>query len=179
MIRIGSQLLYCAPGDIRRMHAIELSDEKIVTKIIDLQKQTVESANTLFFDGIITASPVSLKQRNINTKQLSENWLYADLSKESMFDFTNISKPVILDFGSSDVSDISQIIREKHYLLEKFSIFEIFDACIYNPAKITGLNKTITTELHEVPVIWQNLDLVGKTLTKKTNIRTIDGLGNK
>lgn len=179
MKRVGSQLLYCSPGDIRRMHAIEISDENIVTKIFALQDMPVESAHTLFYDGLISAAPVSLKLANIQPDKLSENWLYVDLSQTDCSIPAELDKTLLLDFASNNIDDINNIIKQRYSILKMLSIYDIINACVYNAAIITGQNKKLTIQHHANPILWQDIDLVNKTITSKTNIRTIFATGNK
>jgi len=176
MKRVGSQLCFCSPALILRRMAVEQNDENTVTRIFSLDDGIVESANTLFFDGILSAEIVSLKQSGATllNEKLMDDYQYIDISEEiPTKEIAPGSKPLILDFGTDSTLQINESLAQLAPLLSTFSVFEIIAACTYYPA--LALNKTgklcenRTTQL----LLWKNVDLVNKRITLQTRIRKI------
>jgi hypothetical protein len=176
MKRVGSQLCFCSPELILRRMAVEQNDDNTVTRIFSLDDGIVESANTLFFDGILSAEIVSLKQSGAThlSEKLMVDYQYIDISEEiPTKEIAPGSKPLILDFGTDSPLQINESLAQLAPLLSTFSVFEIIAACTYYPA--LALNKTgelcenRTTQL----LLWQNVDLVNKRITLQTRIRKI------
>lgn len=174
MKRVGSQLCFCSPALILRRMAVEQNNENTITRIFSLDDGIVESANTLFFDGILSAEIVSLKQSGAThlSEKLIDDYQYIDISEEiPKQNITPGSKPLILDFGTYSPLKINKLLTHLAPVLSSFSIFEIIAACTYYPA--LTLNKTgelcenRTTRL----LLWENVDLLNKRITKRTHIR--------
>src|ERR1035437_5686425 len=113
MIRAGSQLTFCSPDEILRRTVVELNDQKIITRIFSLDEGNVEPAQTLFFDGILSAEIVSLKQNaGAYISGLLKDYFYLDFSvilpsvviKQS-------DKPLIIDFGTNSPEIINNLLR--------------------------------------------------------------------
>jgi hypothetical protein len=176
MKRVGSQLCFCSPELILRRMAVERNDDNTVTRIFSLDDGIVESANTLFFDGILSAEIVSLKQSGATllNEKLMDDYQYIDILEEiPTKEITPGSKPLILDFGTDSPLQINESLAQLAPLLSTFSVFEIIAACTYYPA--LALNKTgelcenRTTQL----LLWENVDLVNKRITLQTRVREI------
>lgn len=174
MKRVGSQLCFCSPALILRRMAVEQNDENTITRIFNLDDGIVESANTLFFDGILSAEIVSLKQSGVThlSEKVMVDYQYIDTSEEiPTKEIIWESKPLLLDFGTDSFLQINKSLAQLAPLLSSFSIFEIIAACTYHPALV--LNKTgelcenRTTRL----LLWENVDLLNKRITKRTHIR--------
>lgn len=174
MKRVGSQLCFCSPELILRRMAVEQNDEDTITRIFSLDDGIVESANTLFFDGILSAEIVSLKHSGATllSEKLFDDYQYIDISEEiPTKEIAPGLKPLILDFGTDSPLQINESLTQLAPLLSSFSIFEIIAACTYYPA--LALNKTgelcenRTTRL----LLWGNVDLLNKRITKRTHIR--------
>lgn len=91
MKRVACQLLFCSPTDVRKMHAIEIDEQHKITNIFDLSNRPVESAHTLFYDGIISAVPISLKQFGLGKSTITDKFCYIDLCNSTNTDATKIS----------------------------------------------------------------------------------------
>lgn len=176
MKRVGSQLCFCSPALILRRMAVEQNDDNTVTRIFSLDDGIVESANTLFFDGILSAEIVSLKQSSAThlSEKLMVDYQYIDISEEiPTKEIASGSKPLILDFGTDSPVQINKSLAQLAPSLSSFSIFEIIAACTYYPAlllnKIGKLCENRTTQL----LLWENVDLVNKRITLQTRIRKI------
>ena len=174
MKRVGSQLCFCSPELILRRMAVEQNDEDTITRIFSLDDGIVESANTLFFDGILSAEIVSLKHSGATllNEKLMDDYQYINISEEIPTKEIALGlKPLILDFGTDSPLQINESLAQLAPLLSSFSIFEIIAACTYYPA--LALNKTgelcenRTTRL----LLWENVDLLNKRITKRTHIK--------
>lgn len=176
MKRVGSQLCFCSPEFILRRMAVEQDDENTVTRIFSLDDGIVESANTLFFDGILSAEIISLKQSGADSlsETLMDDYQYIDISVElPTQEITPTSKPLLLDFGTNSVLQINKLLAQLASVLSSYSIYEIIAACTYYPAlalnKVGELCENRTTRL----LLWENVDLVNKRITLQTRIREI------
>jgi hypothetical protein len=176
MKRVGSQLCFCSPELILRRMAVEQNDENTVTRIFSLDDGIVESANTLFFDGILSAEIISLKQFGINNlnEKLVNDYQYIDISDElPKQKIIPGSKPLLLDAGTDSILLINKLLAQLAPALSSFSIYEIIAACTFYPA--LALNRTSelcvnrTTRL----LLWENVDLVNKRITLQTRVREI------
>ncbi|NDP20995.1 MAG: hypothetical protein GZ091_07945 [Paludibacter sp.] len=63
MIRFASQLVFCSPQQILRRTVIEQNEKNTITRIFSLDESVAESAQTSFFNGIISSEFISLKQK--------------------------------------------------------------------------------------------------------------------
>ena len=141
MSAIGSQLTFCSPEKILQHVAVERNENGIVTEIYDLAYSSVETAQTLFFDGIISSEIVSLKQ-NISISKISEigkQYCYLDFSNEIFISTKKpVNKPLIIDFGTSDLAEINIRIAQLTNFFTETSIFDIIAGCVYFPALVLG-----------------------------------------
>jgi hypothetical protein len=174
MKRVGSQLCFCSPELILRRMAVEQNDKNTITCIFSLDDGIVESANTLFFDGILSAEIISLKQSGAIhlSEKLIDDYQYIDISEKlPAQEITPVSKPLILDFGTDSLVQINNRLVQLAPMLNSFSIFEIIGACTFYPAlalnKSGELCKNRTTRL----LLWENADLPNKKITMLTGIR--------
>jgi len=174
MKRVGSQLCFCSPALILRRMAVEQNDENTITRIFSLDDGIVESANTLFFDGILSAEIVSIKQSGAThlSEKLFDDYQYIDISEElPTKEIAPVTKPLLLDFGTDSLLKINKLLAQLAPFISSFSIFEIIAACTYYPA--LALNKTgELCENHATRLLlWENVDLLNKRITKRTHIR--------
>ena len=171
MNRFSSQLVFCSPHQILRRAVVEQNDNLVITQLIQLDQQVSETSNTLFFDGILSSSIISLKQNlpKDDLLKLTQDYQYIDVSNfKTPFKLVPSEKPLILDFCTNKVTEINfSKIAES---LSDFSIFEIIAACVYYPAvlhqKPVALAENSMTEI----ILWQNVDLVNKQVTSLTKL---------
>ena len=176
MKRIGSQLCFCSPELILRRTVVEQNEENTVTRIFSLDDGIVEPANTLFFDGILSAEIVSLKESTSNniTDRLIENYHYIDITKEPTTQTISINpKPLLLDFGTSSPLKINHLLTQLTPILTNYSIFEIIAACTFYPSLATNLIGELSENRTTKLLLWENVDLVKKMITEKTSVREI------
>ncbi len=177
MKRVGSQLCFCSPEIILRRMAVEQNGENVITRIFSLDDGIVESANTLFFDGILSAEIVSVKQSGANqlSKKLIDDYQYIDVSEKLPTKaIIRESKPLLLDFGTDSLVHTNKLLTQLAPALSSFSIFEIIAACTFYPAlamnKTGNLCEDRTTRL----LLWENVDLLNKKISALTRIREME-----
>ena len=176
MKRVASHFVVLAPDDIRRNAAVELDGHGVLTNIFDLNDSHVESAHTLFFDGIISAPIVSLSSHVDEDKiiELTTNYHFIDFSKEiPTKEIIPNGKPLLIDLGTENPLEINAILPKLSIVLSAFTVFEIISACIFYPALLLTGSSPLEIGVRTSLIIWQNADLVNKTLTEKTNISSL------
>jgi len=177
MIRVGSQLMFCSPEKILRRTAVEVDDQNVIRSIYSLDDGNVETAQTLFFDGILSREIVSLKQhiRKEDTYSLLQNYQYLDVSENiSISEILPTSKPLIIDFGTMLLNEINKLIPLLASVFTELSIFDIIAACTYFPNIILERTAELTENSFAQIVLWENTDLIEKKLTFNTSVRGIN-----
>jgi hypothetical protein len=176
MTRIGSQLTFCSPQQILRRMLVERDDQNYITGIHSLDNSLVETAQTLFFDGIISTGIISLKQNRSTEEiqELSENYIYCDLSEEfPAFEIGNNSKPLVCDFGTNALDSINIKLEQLARANSELPIFELIASCVYYPALLLGEEAELKPNSRSKLLLWEKTDLVNKTLTINTKIREV------
>lgn len=176
MTRIGSQLIFCSPQLILKRTVVERDEQNIITRLYKLDQDTVESAQTLFFDGIISSKIISLKQ-NIAIEKipgLVQNFHYLDFSDNiTGIETYTIDKPFLLDFGTNAPDKINAKLLDFARINPNISILDLIASCVYYPAKLLGLPRELTEKRQTELLLWENVDLFNKTLTNSTRIRVL------
>jgi hypothetical protein len=175
MIRVASQLTFCSPEKILRRTVIERDDENLITQLFSLDDSPVESAQTLFFDGIISVEIVSLKQ-NIPSEKITEivkDYNYIDISSE-VFSTHLLSKmPLILDFGTNSIEEINLKLAKLAIEFSTVPVFDLIAACVYYPTVLIGKEPELKVNKQTNLVLWENVNLPEKRLTSKSRVRKI------
>ena len=173
MFRVGSQLTFCSPYKTLRRAVVELNEKNIITHIFSLDDEKVEPSNTLFFDGILSADIVSLKQ-NISISSISDRLMkydYFDLSENiPLTAIDRTDKPLVIDVGTNSTDIINQILSALSYTLSAYSVFEIIAACTFYPALLLDRNAELEVSRTTRLLLWENVDLFKKKLTDETCI---------
>lgn len=173
MIRIASHFTFCSPEDIRRRAVIELDGQQTVTRLFSLDENTVESSRTLFFDGILSAEIISIKELGGSVGNLTANYNYVDFSNGIPAIINKVDKPLILDFGTSSPEKINKLLPELSVILAPYSTFEIIAACCYFPALALGVTPELGENRKTTVLLWENIDLINIKTTLQTRIRKI------
>ena len=175
-MRVASQLTFCSPQQILRRTVVEQDELKIINAIFSLDESSVESAHTLFYDGILSAEVISISQLAKET-DLSDS-----LRKFEYLNMTNslptniiqkTEKLLVLDFGINAIDEINSKLTILAPLLETYSVLEIIAACTYYPAILCGINPILAENRKTDLLLWENVDLVNKRITPETKIRII------
>lgn len=173
MIRFSSQLVFCSPQQILRRTVIEQNENNTIARIFSLDESIAESAQTSFFNGIISSGIVSIKQLSGDTRvQLNSDYQYVDFS-ESIPEKQIVpsGKPLILDFGSNNTDEINRKFSVLASILVNFSIVDIIAAVTYYPAIISGKTNSIQENNSTRLLLWENIDFSNNRLMEKTRIR--------
>ena len=176
MIRAGSQLTFCSPDEILRRTVVELNDQKIITRIFSLDDGNVEPAQTLFFDGILSAEIVSLKQNaGSHISGLLKGFNYLDFSARlPTYVIKQTDKPLIIDFGTNSPEIINNLLSQFAPILKEFSIIEIIAACTYYPLVVLGRSAGLKESFCTGLILWEKVDLSNMSLLINTQIRKIN-----
>jgi hypothetical protein len=172
MKRAASQITFCSPDKILRRNVVELNELGVISGFFSLDDNHVESSQTLFYDGIISAEIMSFKEQASTTENLSE-YNYYDLSDKLPTSIEATERPLILDFGTNTNKEISTKLQSMAPALEVFSIFEIIAACCYFPAEALGKEASLEISHETKPILWEKTDLVNKRITDQINIRDL------
>jgi hypothetical protein len=155
---------------------LELDNENKVTQILDLNNQQTETAQTIFYNGIISSSIISLEKR-LNTEQIfliSEEYNYINLLTDFVHpDLSLNKKKLILDASTEDPQTFSFALRTNYEKLKQFGIYEIISASTYIPALIAGIKTEINILSITKPILWQNCNLTNKLLTINTKLTSV------
>jgi hypothetical protein len=176
MIRVASQLTFCSPERILKRTVVERNALNVITRIFSIDENPVESAQTLFFDGIISSEIVSLKQNIPDEKlvDLVQNYNYFDFSNEiEIYDILPINKPLVLDFGTNLLEEINFKITKLAAKFSNFPIFDLIAACVYFPQYLLGNQTELQLNRQTDLLLWENVDLPNKGLTPAVRIRKI------
>ena len=177
MTRVGSQLVFCSPAKILRRTVVERNEENFITQLFSLDENNVEPSQTLFFDGILSAEIISIKQSalSLNFETLVSNYNYFDFSYEITSDVIKpTDKPLVLDFGTNSLDRINLLMYQLDAVLSTFTIFEIIAACTYYPALILGQTAELEEEKQTGLLLWENVNLTNKCLTIRSKIRKMN-----
>ena len=171
MKRFAAHLI--CPTDAEELHraVIELDDNGCFSRLISLDDTSVEPAKTLFLDGIITPSFVSVKEicsRGTACPDLS-GYCYVKMHEMMKLPETELTgKPVIFDFGCSAVELLNQ--QSGICALSDLPLCEIINACIFRPARALSINTDICKSGTAKLIHWQNVDIVNRKITPQTRL---------
>lgn len=173
MIRFSSQLVFFSPLQILRRTVIEQNEKNTITRIFSLDESIAESAQTMFFNGIISSEIVSIKQFSEDaTAQLHSDYQYIDFSEViTAKQIVPSGKPLILDFGTNNTEEINRKFSFLASILVNFSIVDIIAAVTYYPAIISGKANSIQENNSIRLLLWENIDFGNNRLMEKTRIR--------
>lgn len=173
--RYAAQFVFCSPAQVLRRTVVEQDENQIVTGLFSLDGQQVETSHTSFFDGILSSGIISLKE-NVSGNELitlAAAYNYVDLSAENpLIPEINDLKPLVLDFGTSTLTDVNRILSSNVELLSAFPAFDIIAACTYYPAIILNKSAEIMTGAFINLLLWQHVDLINKKITEKTAVKS-------
>lgn len=173
MTRVGSHFTFCSPQRILRRMVVERDEQNIVTQLFSLDDNAVESAQTLFFDGILSSEIISVKQ-NVESgkiKELVRDYNYFDLSVEPLsFAIEMNDKPLLIDFGTNSMNEVNSRLAKLAQLNGEFPIFDLIASCVYFPALLLGREGELAQNCRTNLILWKNADLVNKRLKIGTHI---------
>lgn len=174
--RFASHLTFCMPQKLLRQSVIEQDEDNRVTRIFSLNDGSVESAHTLFFDGVLSIAFVSLKHSlsQQQVESLSSDFQYVDLSVEPIKCIEKQSdKKLILDFGTVQPNEINKKLRAIAHQLSQFTLIEIIGACTYYPSVVLGIPSELAENERFNLFVWEGADLLNKKITDLTTVRRL------
>jgi hypothetical protein len=177
MIRTGSQLTFCSPDKILRRTVVEQDDHQVITRFFSLDDGNVEASQTLFFNGVVSAEIVSLKQNGLSESLTSQliNYEYFDLSGDIPFiSIKKTDRPLVLDFGTNSPEKINILLPQCFPFISAFSIFDIIAGCTYYPSILLGKTAGLEENMKIRLMLWENVDLIKKEITFNTCIREMN-----
>jgi hypothetical protein len=168
MTSLSSHIILTQSAQVLRNSAIHFSEDEI--RVSGIFEGTHESANTIFCDGIISPSVISISHRNISIttfansdfKVLNLNTLHLPLS-----DLQN----TIIDFGTENISEINLILQQKIKFLQCVSSIDFILACTVYP--LLELNNRNIDYNNCRWILWTDTDLINKQLTQNTEIKEL------
>ena len=175
MNRFASQLTFCSPEKILRRTVVERDDQNRITQLFSLDDSQFESAQTLFFDGIISAEIVSIRHQipAENISEIVKEYNYIDISSNVFSLKLTSEKPLILDFGTNSIEEINSKLSKLAFEFSDIPVFDLIAACVYYPAVLIGKVAELRINKQTELVLWENINLPEKRLTSKSRILKI------
>jgi hypothetical protein len=179
MKRIASHFLFQSPQVILRRYAIELDDLKRINSIFSIESEIHETAHTQFYDGILSLSHISIKQRFpeiLISEKFVSKFQHIDLSNLAKNTGNSCEKQMVIDFGTEKPTEIVNILLSNLEFLESISIFELLAASIYFPRMAAGIDAEPMIERDESVILWTGINLVDKMITPNVKIQSLSEL---
>ncbi len=177
MTRISSHFTFCSPLQILQRAVVEIDNQDYISQIFCLDNTNAESYQTLFFNGILSAGIISIKQNILpaNYEKLFLDYNYFYISDDiSIDEIKPTDKPLVLDFGTDSTDKINHLLSGLAPALNSFSIFEIIAACSFYPAIILGQMAELKENRQTKLLLWENVDLINKSLIPSSSIRKMN-----
>lgn len=174
MKRVGAQLIFCTPEIILRNHVIELNDEGLITNIFDLQTQQTETANTLFYNGIISTQIISLKQNlsESDFNKMVSNIQYINLTTKNIKP-DHITNDMIVDFGTDNITEINKLLKDNFNLISILKINELINSCCYLPQQFIKPSAKIQISNQVQLLLWEGFNLATQQINSTIRISKI------
>ena len=155
---------------------MEQNEKGVITNLFNLNQSHTETSHTLFLDGVISNSIVSLKLHldPYRLEEIKNSYNYIDLSypiQSTDLKFNHM--PLLLDFGSDTMEDINNILKNSFLLLHKFSIAEIISAASFYPLQILNQNPKIEIGNNCGLHLWKGVSLLTGRITEKVRVSQI------
>jgi len=165
----------CALAGVELLRTVVELENGLVVGIISLDNTSVETAHTLFVDGMITPGLISIKEENkVESSKVPDltNFNYIDLSDGTgLPEVINTDLPLIFDFGTSNLPLVNKIIGK---LADSgFSLLDLVNACIFHPSQVLGISSDIRVGHKTNLIHWRNVDLVNRKLTSLTRLEKV------
>ena len=154
---------------------IELNDQGLITNIIDLQAQQVETANTLFFNGIISSEIVSMKQHlsDIEIKNSFAYHHYIDLSDQKTIPPSDNVNDQIIDFGSDNIIEINKLLKDHLNYISRLKMDQFINACCYQPQQLLKSSSQIRISNKVQLFLWEGVNLATLQINPEIRITKI------
>lgn len=155
---------------------VERDEQNLITDFYCLDDNSVESAQTLFFDGIISTEIISLKLNcgSRDIAKLADKYRYHDLSEQVFaVECNNNDKPLLLDFGTNSIAEINPKLANLAQINPTISIVDLIASCVYYPALELGQEPDLKKGRRAGLLLWEKIDLINKTLTADSRVRQV------
>lgn len=173
--RYASQLLLTPDGEWMSNAVLELSDKGVIERSFSLSGLHTETARTLFLDGVMSPSPLSLKEylSEEDVQQLTEKYFYLNLESEIItLPSKENKKPLLIDFGSTDLQIADNRLVRHLNELSQFSMREVVMAACVRPARC--LREFLPAQqIPQSMMLWEDVDFAGDRLTIDTRIKPL------
>lgn len=166
MKRTAAQLVLIDSDRICRNTVVEQDENNRVIQLKNLTELNVETAGTVFFDGLISPDLITISNQSVV--------LYPLFIQFSVYKFGNegfqliqqgISDNFILDCGSVDLETINHILIENVSFINQFDLISVIKSLTVNPALVCGkINSIIPGQVCRL-IFWENCDLINKKIT--------------
>ena len=173
--RVSSHLLFCEPDKILRQSVVERNKDQCITAIFSLTNNQAESANTLFYNGLISTKVVSLKLKLTIEEliKIRNEYNYIDCTIVNPDIKLLPNKRLIVDFGTEEPEEINFLLQKKYKSFECISLFNFISATVYYPSLLTHLNTGLELNKTADLILWEPVDFANKHLKSNTRIRKI------
>lgn len=165
MKRLSSQLIITESAEVLRNSIVQISETEICYHSI--LEGNHETAQTFFYDGIISSPIISVSKRGINKYEI-ENSGYTLIYFDDLLKERNVEdKKIIIDFGTEDLFKINSLLNNNklNYL---DSIYFII-ACTASPNLfLKYTDKTLLNRL-----LWSGTNLIDKKITGQTSVSIV------
>jgi hypothetical protein len=155
---------------------VERDEQNLITDFYCLDDNSVESAQTLFFDGIISTEIISLKLNcsSRDIAKLTDKYRYYDLSEQVFaFECNNNDKPLLLDFGTNSIAEINLKLTNLAQINSTVSLVDLIASCVYYPALVLGQEPDLKKGRCTGLLLWEKIDLINRCLTTDSRIRQL------
>lgn len=155
---------------------VQRDEQNLITDFYCLDDNSVESAQTLFFDGIISAEIISLKLNcdSRDIAKLRDKYCYYDFSEQVFaFEYDNNDKPLLLDFGTNSIAEINLKLANLAQINSTISIVDLIASCVYYPALVLEQEPNLKKGRRTGLLLWEKIDLINKTLTPDSGVRQV------
>lgn len=175
MKRIAAHFIFCSPGLILRHHAIELNDESVIVNIFDLKALPFETANTLFYNGIITSEILSAKQflNESEIEKLINDRHYIDFSGHNAVSGIDPEYTGIFDFGTNNTDKINRLIRANYSLFADLKFDQFINASCFQPQQLLKPSSVIRIGNKVRLLNWEGINLTTMQIGPEIRISRI------
>lgn len=151
--RFAAQLLAVDAQNRLRNRVVEQEDDLLITNIFDLSLQQAETANTLFYDGIISPFPILLPSEVMLGEKVADTLIYTQ--------------------NQSWLADrLKQFTLELRMLAGK-DLQEIFELYVFCSDKLLRNKSEIAVGQKSSLVLWQNTDMKNMLMTPELQLKLL------
>lgn len=172
MKRFTAQWMLSHDRSILRNRMIELTDRNEIVQLVDLNHVAVETANTIFLNGVIAPEIVSINQRSIPEESIRASGMGLFSIRNAKFEkvIQGETDDFILDFSTEDSNEINSVIKNNFEFLAGYSLEDIIFACTYAPALLVQKDNPLKAGNITKLSFWADVDFVNHKLGASTKL---------